>query len=67
MLQGPVCSGRLEKPCLPATTSKTNNRIAQKTNTVCGAAALLLFFVGFNVLEVSLPSQVSKLADPALR
>lgn len=31
------------------------------------AAALLLFFVGFNVLEASLPSQVSKLADPALR
>jgi MFS family permease len=27
----------------------------------------LLFFVGFNVLEASLPSQVSKLADPALR
>jgi len=31
------------------------------------AAVLLLFFVGFNILEASLPSQVSKLADPALR
>lgn len=31
------------------------------------AAALLLFFVSFNVLEASLPSQVSKLADPRLR
>ncbi|MBU6285308.1 MAG: MFS transporter [Betaproteobacteria bacterium] len=31
------------------------------------AAVLLLFFVGFNVLEASLPSQVSRLADPALR
>lgn len=31
------------------------------------AAALLLFFVSFNVLEASLPSQVSKLADPGLR
>ncbi|MFM7502520.1 MAG: MFS transporter [Betaproteobacteria bacterium] len=31
------------------------------------AAVLLLFFAGFNILEASLPSQVSKLADPALR
>jgi MFS family permease len=31
------------------------------------AAVLLLFFVGFNVLEASLPAQVSRLADPALR